>query len=97
MLYCRQEGGTADLALPVGVIVDVDSQGACHSNGDGSRGTPLDGLLHQVQGRRCVYGWHPIQATPAQVVTSPVMCDVHGSPVSCLPSARENMQVFHLP
>ena len=82
------------LSLPVGVIVDIDGQSACHGYGNGSRGAPLDGLLHQVQGRRRVYGWHPVQATPAQVVTSPVMCNVHGSPVSCLPPAREHVWVL---
>ena len=78
-----------DLSLSVRVIVDVDGQSASHPNGNSCRQTPLDGILHQVEGRGCVDGWHPVQATPAQVVAGPVMGNVHGSPVSSLPPARQ--------
>ena len=44
----------------------------------------------EVHGRGGVDGRHPDQAAPADVVASAVVHDVHGSPVSSLPTASKS-------
>lgn len=78
----------AHLPLPVRVIVDVNGEGAGDANGDGGRQAPVDGVLHQVQGRGGVDCRHPVEAAPAQVVAGPVMRNVHRAPVPSFPPAH---------
>ena len=75
------------LPLPVCIVVDVDGSHAGEEKRSSKRPAQGDGVARQVEGRRGVDGCDPVQAAPAQVVACPVMHDVHGPPISCLPPA----------
>jgi hypothetical protein len=80
------------LALNICLPVDIDHQGAnqdrakCQSSGQVVR------VVGQVQCLRCVNSRHPVEAPPAEVVASTIMCNVHRSPVSSLP--QEELEVI---
>ena len=75
------------LALSVGIIVNIDAKYPKSEVEPGSQAWHLVRMLHKKQGLWSVDGRHPYKAAPTQIVACPIMCNVHGLPVSGLPSA----------
>ena len=88
-------GGTEDVALPIGEIVENDAGHTEHEQGQGGHERQAGGMLHEETGVQSVNGGDPNEAAPLNLETGPIHNDVDRSHVTHLPEEEfEQIEVL---
>jgi len=78
-------GLTKYISLIIGIKIDPNAEETSSENTSSGNGANIRSMRSQIKGMRGVDGRYPNKTSPTNIISSPIMLNVHGAHVSHFP------------